>query len=94
MPADLSLSGCDDITMSNYTNLPLTTVGVVKEHMGRRAMTRLLELVEATNTKVETELIPVDWVIRSSTAKVRSARVSVLLLGVALGRAVAPATLR
>jgi DNA-binding LacI/PurR family transcriptional regulator len=71
VPGDLSVIGFDDITMSNYVDPPLTTVGVVKEHMGRRAMTRLLELVEATDTKVKTELIPVDLVIRGSTAKVR-----------------------
>jgi DNA-binding LacI/PurR family transcriptional regulator len=73
VPADLSVIGFDDITMSNYVDPPLTTVGVVKEHMGRRAMTRLLELVEATDTKVKTELIPVDLVIRGSTAKLRKA---------------------
>jgi DNA-binding LacI/PurR family transcriptional regulator len=39
--------------------------------MGRRAMTRLLELVEATDAKVKTEVIPVDLVLRGSTAKAR-----------------------
>jgi LacI family repressor for deo operon, udp, cdd, tsx, nupC, and nupG len=71
VPADLSVIGFDDITMSNYVDPPLTTVGVVKEHIGRRAMTRLLELVEATDTEVKTELIPVELVIRSSTSKPR-----------------------
>ncbi len=71
VPHDLSVVGFDDITMANYTDPPLTTVGVVKEHMGRRAMARLIELVEHTDTKVKTELAPVELVIRASTGVLR-----------------------
>lgn len=68
VPGDLSVVGFDDITMANYTDPPLTTVGVVKEHLGRRAMTRLLELVEGTDNEVKREVVPVKLVIRGSTA--------------------------
>jgi LacI family transcriptional regulator len=68
VPEDLSVVGFDDITMANYTDPPLTTVGVVKEHMGRRAMTRLLELVEGTDQRIKREVVPVRLVVRESTS--------------------------
>lgn len=68
VPGDLSVVGFDDITMANYTDPPLTTVGVVKEHLGRRAMTRLLELVEGTDAEVKREVVPVRLIVRGSTA--------------------------
>jgi DNA-binding LacI/PurR family transcriptional regulator len=71
VPRDLSVIGFDDITMANYTDPPLTTVGVVKEHMGRRAMARLIELVEQTDVRVKTEIAPVELVTRASTSVAR-----------------------
>jgi len=68
VPGDLSVVGFDDITMANYTDPPLTTVGVVKEHMGRRAMSRLLELVEGTDSTVKREVVPVRLAVRESTS--------------------------
>ena len=69
IPRDLSVVGFDDIIMSNYTDPPLTTVKVVKEHMGRRAMTRLVELVERTDTRVKVEVAPVELVVRQSSGR-------------------------
>jgi DNA-binding LacI/PurR family transcriptional regulator len=69
VPRDLSVIGFDDIVMSNYTDPPLTTIGVVKEHMGRRAMARLIELVEDVDDRVKIELAPVKLVVRGSTAR-------------------------
>jgi DNA-binding LacI/PurR family transcriptional regulator len=68
VPEELSVVGFDDITMSNFTDPPLTTVSVVKEHLGRRAMTRLLELVEGTDREVKHENVTVQLVVRGSTA--------------------------
>ena len=73
VPEDLSVVGFDDITMANYTDPPLTTVGVIKEHMGRRAMTRLLELVEGTDQTFKREVVPVKLVVRGSTSHPKSA---------------------
>ena len=70
VPRDFSVIGFDDILMSNYTDPPLTTIKVVKEHMGRRAMTRLIELVERTDARVKVELAPVELVQRGSTGRV------------------------
>jgi DNA-binding LacI/PurR family transcriptional regulator len=71
VPRDFSVIGFDDIVMSNYTDPPLTTIKVVREHMGRRAMTRLIELVERTDKLVKMEIAPVELVLRESTGKVR-----------------------
>lgn len=68
VPEDLSVVGFVDITMADYTDPPLTTVGLVKEHLGRRAIARLLELVEGTDSEVKLEIVPVQLVVRQSTA--------------------------
>jgi DNA-binding LacI/PurR family transcriptional regulator len=72
VPRDLSIIGFDDIVLSNYTDPPLTTIGVIKEHMGRRAMARLIELVEGVDQTVKVELAPVKLLVRGSTARPRS----------------------
>jgi LacI family transcriptional regulator len=71
IPRDFSVIGFDDIIMSNYTDPPLTTIKVMREHMGRRAMTRLIELVERTDSRVKVELAPVELVVRESTGRAR-----------------------
>lgn len=72
VPRDLSVIGFDDIVMANYTDPPLTTVGVVKEQMGRHAMARLIELVEGVDARVKLELAPVSLVVRGSTSRPKS----------------------
>ncbi len=69
VPGDLSVVGFDDVVMSNYTDPPLTTVGVGKEHMGRRAMARLVELVERVDDHVRVEVARVELIVRGSTAR-------------------------
>jgi DNA-binding LacI/PurR family transcriptional regulator len=71
VPNELSVIGFDNIWMSRYIDPPLTTVGVEKEYLGRRAMTRLLELVEGSDQLIKTEHVPVELIVRSSTARVR-----------------------
>lgn len=71
VPRDLSVIGFDDIAMSRYTDPPLTTIGVVKEHLGRRAMGLLIERIQGSKSltaKTYAELAPVSLVLRSSTA--------------------------
>lgn len=68
VPGDVSVVGFDDIIMSNYTDPPLTTVGVAKERMGRRAAARLLEIIDGRTGEAKEEVVPVQMVIRSSTA--------------------------
>jgi LacI family transcriptional regulator len=68
VPHDLSVIGFDDIAMSRYTDPPLTTIGVVKEHLGRRAMGLLIERIQGSTVKAVAEMAPVSLVARSSTA--------------------------
>jgi DNA-binding LacI/PurR family transcriptional regulator len=69
VPRDLSVIGFDDITLSSLIEPPLTTIGVDKEQMGRRAMARLIELVEGRDDRPKVELANVELVVRGSTAK-------------------------
>lgn len=68
VPKDLSVVGFDDITMANYTDPPLTTIGVDKEQLGSRAVERLIELIEKKSSEVLHELVPVRLCPRASTA--------------------------
>lgn len=68
VPEDLSVVGFDDILMSSFTDPPLTTVSVVKEELGRRAMSRLLQLLEGDDDTVRTESLSAHLVVRGSTA--------------------------
>ncbi len=69
VPNDLSVIGFDNILMSFYTVPPLTTISVAKEHMGRLAAERVLDMVENKDKAVKKELAPVELIGRSSCAK-------------------------
>jgi DNA-binding LacI/PurR family transcriptional regulator len=71
VPKDLSVVGFDDISLASFTAPPLTTIGVVKEEMGRRAMARLIELVKGEERAVRVDVAPVRLVVRGSTARHR-----------------------
>ena len=47
VPKDLSVMGFDDIIMTRYLHPPLTSVACDKEGMGRLAMARLVDQIEA-----------------------------------------------
>ncbi len=69
VPQDLSVVGFDNITMSNYTDPPLTTVSAAKEYMGKLAVTRVLEMIENKDTPARRQEVPVELIIRNSTSK-------------------------
>jgi LacI family transcriptional regulator len=69
VPSDLSVVGFDNIAISQYTDPPLTTIQVPKEHMGKLAVTRILEIIENKDTAVLRQEVPVELLIRNSTAK-------------------------
>jgi DNA-binding LacI/PurR family transcriptional regulator len=69
VPSELSVVGFDNITMSNYTDPPLTTVSAAKEYMGKLAVSRLLEMIENRETPPKRLEAPVELIIRNSTAK-------------------------
>lgn len=69
VPQDLSVVGFDNITMSNYTDPPLTTVSAAKEFMGKLAVSRLLELIENKDAPPRRQEVPVELIVRNSTGK-------------------------
>jgi LacI family transcriptional regulator len=69
VPRDLSVVGFDNITMSNYTDPALTTVSAAKEYMGKLAVTRLLEMIVNKDTPARRQEVPVELIVRQSTAK-------------------------
>jgi LacI family transcriptional regulator len=69
VPEELSVVGFDDIAMSQFVQPPLTTVRMNKRDLGTRAVQRLLELIEGKSNGTRSELIPVELVARSSTAR-------------------------
>ncbi len=67
VPDELSVIGFDNITMCNYTNPPLSTVGIDKEAMGRQAVAGLLQLVEKKEPLESPVRMGVTLVARAST---------------------------
>ncbi len=68
VPEDLSVVGFDNIIMSNYIDPPLTTISVAKEYLGKLAVIRLLEVMENENLPARRQEVPVELVVRNSTA--------------------------
>lgn len=68
VPDDLSVAGFDDIEMSSFLDVPLTTVGYSTEQVGEKAVARLMALMEAEGglPGPEAEIINPDLVIRGS----------------------------
>jgi LacI family transcriptional regulator len=68
VPAEVSVVGFDDVIVASYTDPPLTTIRVGKEELGRRATARLIDLVEKRRSDTREDVVPVELVVRSSTA--------------------------
>jgi LacI family transcriptional regulator len=75
VPNELSVIGFDDVWLSRYVDPPLTTIGVEKERLGRRAMGRLLQVVEGNDETIRTERVPVELILRGSVGPVGRSRV-------------------
>ncbi|HET7768996.1 MAG TPA: LacI family DNA-binding transcriptional regulator [Chloroflexota bacterium] len=73
VPADLSVTGYDDIAQARYTVPPLTTVAQPLDEMAREAIDRLLVRVgpKAERPEPVRRVYPVKLVVRNSTARVR-----------------------
>jgi LacI family transcriptional regulator len=68
IPEDISLTGFDDVVLSQYTTPPLTTVRQDREMMGKEAMQRLAYLIDGQATT--SLVVPTQLVIRQSTGPV------------------------
>ena len=68
VPSQVSIVGFDDVDLAQYVTPPLTTVHQPKLRLGQLAMEMLLGLME--DQSVEDQLVPLDMVVRCSTASV------------------------
>lgn len=69
IPQDISIIGFDDVHLASYTNPPLTTVRQSKAKMGSRAADLLIERIANRRLSPRQEIIPVQLVVRASTAR-------------------------
>jgi len=68
IPEDVSVVGFGDTFPAAYLNPPLTTVRHPIEELGERAAERLIEGVAAGSVSRTAETLPVEFVVRRSTA--------------------------
>jgi LacI family transcriptional regulator len=68
LPAELSVTGFDDISFAENAYPPLTTVSVPKEELGRLAASALVAIVAAESAAGTQHELSTTLVVRSSTA--------------------------
>lgn len=69
VPADLSLTGFDDVAAAEFRHIDLTTVRQDTETLGALAINRLRERLEEDAAPGLAQLVPPELVIRSTTAQ-------------------------
>lgn len=67
-PADVSVVGFNDMPLLDRVNPPLTTVRVRKHDLGVEAGRMLLECIGDNEYRPRSVLVPVELVVRESTA--------------------------
>jgi len=75
VPEEMSIVGCDDSDMAARAEIPLTTMRLAKEDMGRQAVRMLVEKINAEGAdkeKIRHIVLPAELVMRESTAGVYS----------------------
>ncbi|TNE64788.1 MAG: LacI family transcriptional regulator [Alphaproteobacteria bacterium] len=71
VPADISVTGFDDIAFAAYTDPPLTTIAQPTEDFGAHAVARLLAMMDGKAPAEKHLTLPYRLVVRESTAKPR-----------------------
>lgn len=66
IPADLAVTGWDDIPMARYLSPPLSTVHQPMRSLGARAAQLLLERIAGQRTEASTVVLPTRLVLRAS----------------------------
>lgn len=69
VPGDLSLVGFDDIPSARFASPSLTTVRVPIRELGVAAVQRLVVLLRGHSGPVQQDTLPVELVVRGSTAR-------------------------
>lgn len=73
VPADVSVTGFDDIELAALADPELTTVHVPHREMGRRAATMLIDMLNGAPAEERRVELPIDIRLRGSLGPVRSA---------------------
>ncbi len=68
IPEDVAVIGFDDIESCSVMEPPLSSIRVFKEEMGKIAVQRLVDMITAKSTTVVTTHVPVELVVRASSA--------------------------
>jgi DNA-binding LacI/PurR family transcriptional regulator len=71
VPSDISIMGCDDSDLAARAEVPLTTLRLAKEELGRLAARMLVEKTKSGDAEDETACqiaLPAELVVRESTA--------------------------
>ncbi|MFF8773555.1 LacI family DNA-binding transcriptional regulator [Kitasatospora sp. NPDC015120] len=68
VPAELSVVGCDDVPLSAWERIDLTTVRQPLERIARVGVELLLDRLESPDLPHRHEVLPVELVLRSTTA--------------------------
>lgn len=77
VPAQVSITGFDNIDNVLRTSPPLTTIHVPKEAMGQRAVRKLMERIERPDQILEKVLVSAELVHRESTREPREDKTEV-----------------
>jgi LacI family transcriptional regulator len=73
---DVAVTGFDDLEPAALAHPPLTTIRQDRDALGTLAATQAIELVERPDGAARTTLVPVELVVRASTAAARATPVS------------------
>jgi LacI family repressor for deo operon, udp, cdd, tsx, nupC, and nupG len=68
VPADISVTGFDDLSFAAYTDPPLTTILQPTEAFGTKAVALLLDILEGRTGNARHLTLPYELVVRASTA--------------------------
>lgn len=68
IPQDISITGFDDLEVSRYVDPPLTTISQPAEKLGEKSAELLFQLIDDLAPSQTEYVLPVELVIRQSTA--------------------------
>jgi len=68
MPEDVSVTGWNDVMAPDAFPVPMTTVAQVAERVGAAAARQLLGMIAQSGRSVQTQRVPMPFIVRESTA--------------------------
>ena len=74
VPGDLSIIGCDDIAMANYSQPTLSTVRIPRDAMGREAFRMLDKMLASKARRAGTATVATTFIARGSSGIARKSK--------------------